>query len=289
MTDTPNTPEPPPKPNASTPVTTDPPADPAETMYRELEPGEWFLRPEFDQTPRVKTHRGHMCPKWLGAREKEELPVRRLTPAEVAEHFADLAGGSFVAHEEPEFFVGHSGGSPTACLGFTDEDGEEREHVVSVHEARGLAAQLSAWLATLPAQRDTKPTHSSNKAKVYGAMAAQLRAEVELLQSDARGWAGLAGSASAEVEATRHERDSLQGMWRRSQDENTQLRDEVDRLKRVAWGVVNNARNTEHDAAQPRWAYVMRATSLGSGSARSLCVEFGRDPDELLTREDAEE
>jgi hypothetical protein len=163
MTDTPNTPEPPPKPNASTPVTTDPPADPAETMYRELEPGEWFLRPEFDQTPRVKTHRGHMCPKWLGAREKEELPVRRLTPAEVAEHFADLAGGSFVAHEEPEFFVGHSGGSPTACLGFTDEDGEEREHVVSVHEARGLAAQLSAWLATLPAQRDTKPTEDRSK------------------------------------------------------------------------------------------------------------------------------
>jgi hypothetical protein len=161
----------------------------------------------------------------------------------------------------------------------------------------------AAWMRTLGIFSDGKPSRDMSRDslaaerdvdaalarldKVYGAMAAQLRAKVELLQSDARGWAGLAGSASAEVEATRHERDSLQGMWRRSQDENTQLRDEVDRLKRVAWGVVNNARNTEHDAAQPRWAYVMRATSLGSGSARSLCVEFGRDPDELLTREDA--
>jgi predicted nuclease with TOPRIM domain len=42
----------------------------------------------------------------------------------------------------------------------------------------------------------------------------------------------------AEIEAAHHERDSLQDMWRRSQDENTKLRDEVDRLQagiRRAW------------------------------------------------------
>jgi hypothetical protein len=107
-----------------------------------------------------------------------------------------------------------------------------------------LAAERDLWAA----MDGNTPGHSSNKAKVYGAMAAQLRAKVELLQSDARGWAGLAGSASAEVEATRHERDSLQGMWRRSQDENTKLRDEVDRLQagiRRAWLVLADEHESE--------------------------------------------
>jgi hypothetical protein len=107
-----------------------------------------------------------------------------------------------------------------------------------------LAAERDLWAA----MDGNTPGHSSNKAKVYGAMAAQLRAKVEILQSDARGWAGLAGSASAEVEATRHERDSLQGMWRRSQDENTKLRDEVDRLQagiRRAWLVLADEHESE--------------------------------------------
>jgi hypothetical protein len=189
MTDTPNTPEPPPKPNASAPVwelvigddeerhayekmldmapylrrriegekaqSVDPPADPAVTTYGELNPGQWFHWLDIgpDGGPRLRTSSGHLV---LGGGEVTGVPgsdrVRRLTPAEVAEHFAAIAGGSFVAHEEPEFFVGHSGGSPIACLGFTDEDGDAFEHVVSVHEARGLVAQLSAWLAALLAQ-----------------------------------------------------------------------------------------------------------------------------------------
>jgi hypothetical protein len=45
--------------------------------------------------------------------------------------------------------------------------------------------------------------------------------------------------ALAERDAAHHERDSLQDMWRRSQDENTKLRDEVDRLRTAAQETVS--------------------------------------------------
>jgi hypothetical protein len=48
----------------------------------------------------------------------------------------------------------------------------------------------------------------------------------------------------AEIEAAHHERDSLQDMWRRSQDENTKLRDEVDRL----FAMCREAADLERDA-----------------------------------------
>ena len=96
MTDTPNTPEPPPKPNASAPVwelvigddeerhayekmldmapylrrriegekaqSVDPPADPAVTTYWELNPGQWFHWLDIgpDGGPRLRTSSGHL-------------------------------------------------------------------------------------------------------------------------------------------------------------------------------------------------------------------------------------
>jgi hypothetical protein len=75
-----------------------------------------------------------------------------------------------------------------------------------------------------------------------------------------------------------------------SQAREQALRVEVDRMRRVAWGVVHNARNTQADNPDevPRWACVRDAVGCGSTQAHALCREFGLDPDDAMAREDGE-
>lgn len=51
--------------------------------------------------------------------------------------------------------------------------------------------------------------------------------------------------------------------------------------RRVAWGVVHNAKNCSRINI-PRWAAVMNSTGLGSSSATALCAEHGADPGEMI-------
>lgn len=53
----------------------------------------------------------------------------------------------------------------------------------------------------------------------------------------------------------------------------------IDRLRRVAWGVVHNANK---GPPQPRWVKVKAATALGSTSSVALCEEFGADPYQIV-------
>jgi hypothetical protein len=55
---------------------------------------------------------------------------------------------------------------------------------------------------------------------------------------------------------------------------------ELERMRRVAWGVVHNAQNGRRSAN--RWVHVKNATGLGRGSSIDLCREFGLDPDEQV-------
>lgn len=100
----------------------DPPADPAVTTYGELEPGQWYAWHEAmnrSDVPITKAHVGDQEGYLDGdgdlCRDQcDSDPVRRLTPAEVARHFADLAGGSFVEHEEPAETVRRRDAKPDA-------------------------------------------------------------------------------------------------------------------------------------------------------------------------------
>lgn len=57
------------------------------------------------------------------------------------------------------------------------------------------------------------------------------------------------------------------------------VKGEIERLRRVAWGVVHNAKFRHRRSL---WWIVAMITGLGSSSARALCKEFGRDPDQLI-------
>lgn len=63
------------------------------------------------------------------------------------------------------------------------------------------------------------------------------------------------------------------------------LSDNLDTLRRVAWGVVHNARRLGQvqTVGRPLWSLVMELTGQGSTSARELCREFEVDPDEIIT------
>ncbi len=54
---------------------------------------------------------------------------------------------------------------------------------------------------------------------------------------------------------------------------------EIERLRKVAWGVVANAGRLS-PKRKPRWSHVMDATGQGSTAALGLCREYGFDPDE---------
>jgi hypothetical protein len=56
---------------------------------------------------------------------------------------------------------------------------------------------------------------------------------------------------------------------------------EVERLRKIAWGVVNNPVNASR-IARPRWACVMDATALGSTAATEMCHEFEADPNDSV-------
>lgn len=55
--------------------------------------------------------------------------------------------------------------------------------------------------------------------------------------------------------------------------------DELEMLRKVAWGVVANAGRLA-SKRKPRWSHVMDATGQGSTAALGLCREYGFDPDE---------
>lgn len=56
---------------------------------------------------------------------------------------------------------------------------------------------------------------------------------------------------------------------------------EVERLRKLVWGAVHNAKNCE-SADRPLWSVVKHALGVGSTVARAVCREHGRDPDEAV-------
>ena len=135
-----------------TPVEPEP--GPAVT-YGELEPGRPFawrglLYFALDDEYALSASTG----RWLSL--SKGASVRRLTPAEVAQHFAELAGGSFVEHEEP---------GSRACLSpdghplLMTRRGWEMLTVPSDEQGDewAMLAALRDQAAALLAQRDAKP------------------------------------------------------------------------------------------------------------------------------------
>ena len=130
-----------------TPVEPEP--DPAVTTYGELEPGQWgrdgaavVCKADEGEWYVFRPSDGRVC------HEDAETPVRRLTPAEVAQHFAELAGGSFMEHEEPGVRVRAL--DTGRCL-VMREDGEH------VYVSPGELGHIVRQGAALLAQRDAKP------------------------------------------------------------------------------------------------------------------------------------
>lgn len=52
---------------------------------------------------------------------------------------------------------------------------------------------------------------------------------------------------------------------------------------RILWGVVANAGRRSREK-KFRWSHVMDATGQGSTVSRDLCVRFGFDPDEQVSK-----
>lgn len=68
-----------------------------------------------------------------------------------------------------------------------------------------------------------------------------------------------------------------------ARDVRAETKKELERLKRIAWGAVHNARRDRQGRRCERWIAVRDAIGVGSSTARNLCREFGLDPHEGAT------
>lgn len=79
----------------------------------------------------------------------------------------------------------------------------------------------------------------------------------------------------------------------RPRQELARLRAENERLRRLVWGAVHNAphmaRHGTYCQGKPLWAVLKSVFGVGGTWASRLCVEFGRDPDEVVPFNEPEE
>lgn len=86
--------------------------------------------------------------------------------------------------------------------------------------------------------------------------------------------------AKANTDSWRVQSDRFESQLPETSNQLTETRKELEKLKRIAWGAVHNARRDRRGRLCERWVAVRDAIGVGSSTARDLCREFGLDPNE---------